>query len=265
MNDKFANFILAGILLWLIVTINKRTSWKRLNAWQIKLLMTFLMVLNHLEFGYGFISHNLQETFLLISRGVAPMFAYLAIGGILYSRNLKKYCLRLCIWATIVSAGNVLLGYILTNLSSDISTANQVYLTIRTNISITLACGVLCIALIIWGKDRKGIMKYLFFGLSTICFVIGFVVEWGTVLLPFMIVTYFLREKKEEKFLGYLVVEAITFLFRSEIYYLFVFPIIELYNGERGPNSRFNKYFFYIFYPLHLWFIAFINFVLLSK
>ena len=32
-------------------------------------------------------------------------------------------------------------------------------------------------------------------------------------------------------------------------------PILMLYNGKRGPNPRFNafmKWFFYVYYPLHL-------------
>ncbi|MCL2052147.1 MAG: TraX family protein [Lachnospiraceae bacterium] len=28
-----------------------------------------------------------------------------------------------------------------------------------------------------------------------------------------------------------------------------------LYNGERGSESALAKYFFYVFYPLHLWII----------
>ncbi|MBD5549290.1 MAG: hypothetical protein HDQ97_18205 [Lachnospiraceae bacterium] len=47
----------------------------------------------------------------------------------------------------------------------------------------------------------------------------------------------------------------------GEPFYFLVFPFILLYNGERGPKSNFNKYFFYIFYPVHLWIIAIINFI----
>lgn len=245
--------------------MSKTTSWNGLNAWQIKLFIALLMLLTHLQYGYGFLSDNLQVIFLLISRCVAPMFAYLAVEGIIYTRSLKKYCLRLCIWTAVVSLGNVLLGNLLAGLAWGISLDNQVYLTIRTNICITLAAGVLCIALIIWGKEKNGATRFFFFGLSILCFVIGFFVEWGVVLLPFMVVTYFLREKKEGKYLGYMAIEGIAFLFRSEIYYFLVFPLIALYNGKRGPNNKFNKYFFYVFYPFHLWIIAIMNFIILSQ
>lgn len=91
------------------------------------------------------------------------MFGYLAVEGILHTRSLKKNCLRLCTWAVAVAVGNELLEYILIGLASDITPANQVYLTIRTNITITLAAGVLCIALTIWAKEKKGIVKYSYF------------------------------------------------------------------------------------------------------
>ena len=39
-------------------------------------------------------------------------------------------------------------------------------------------------------------------------------------------------------------------------------PIIYAYNGERGKNIKFNKFmkwFFYIYYPLHLFIIGILN------
>ena len=37
-------------------------------------------------------------------------------------------------------------------------------------------------------------------------------------------------------------------------------PILKLYNGKVGLNNAFSKYFFYVFYPLHLWIIATITY-----
>ena len=39
-------------------------------------------------------------------------------------------------------------------------------------------------------------------------------------------------------------------------------PVIMMYNGQRGKNCRINaimKYFFYIYYPLHLFIIGWIQ------
>lgn len=244
--------------------MQKKSSIKKLNAWHIKLILIFLMVLNHLEFGYQFVSEDLDYIFLIISRGVAPMFGYLAVDGIIYTSNLKKYCMRLWTWTLIVMLGNSMIEKFLVSMAGNISKSDLIYLSIRTNICITLAAGVLCISAIIWGRDQKDYKKWLLFMLAAVCFVIGFVSEWGIVLLPFMLCTYFLRKNKSNQYTGYIFIEGLAFLFRSEIYYPLVFPLIALYNGERGPKNLFTKYFFYIFYPLHLWVIALINFIKLT-
>ena len=41
----------------------------------------------------------------------------------------------------------------------------------------TLAAGVLCIALIIWGKTRQDAIGILFYSGAVVCFVIGFIFE----------------------------------------------------------------------------------------
>lgn len=243
----------------------QNASWKKLNAWHLKLIMAILMALNHLEFVYGLIPPGLQVFFVIISRCVAPVFAYLLVEGILHTRSLGKYCLRLWVWAAIVWVGNELLGWVLTSLAPPLPPDEQLYLTVRTNVAITLAAGVLFVALIIWGKQKKGGLRYLFYVLSAASFVLGFISEWGIVLLPFIAVTYFLREKKGWKYFGYAIVELIAILFNSEIFYFLAFPFIALYNGKRGPANKFSKYLFYVFYPVHLWLIAIINFILLTQ
>lgn len=65
------------------------TSYKILNAWQLKLIMVCLMVLDHLHYIDGLLSPNLAHIFNIISRCVAPVFAYLAIEGIIHTKNLK--------------------------------------------------------------------------------------------------------------------------------------------------------------------------------
>lgn len=39
---------------------------------------------------------------------------------------------------------------------------------------------------------------------------------------------------------------------------------ILLYNGERGRNTTFTKYMFYIIYPVHLWILMILRFMIIS-
>ena len=41
-----------------------------------------------------------------------------------------------------------------------------------------------------------------------------------------------------------------------------VIPFMFLYNGEEGRKSSFNKWFFYAFYPIHLWVLMILSVVL---
>ena len=236
---------------------------KILNAWHLKLLMSILMALDHLRIIHNLISPEAANLFSVISRCAAPVFAYLAVEGIRHTRNIKKYCLRLSVLAGIVFLGNAVLNRIFKSFSETVPETEQKYLYISNNVIFTLAIGVLVIALIIHAENKG--KKAGFFFLAAVCGVIGMLWgEWGSVLLPFMVTVYIFREKRLFRFMGYAVTEVIALLLPfSEPLYFTAFPFIFLYNGKRGPNNRFTKYFFYVFYPLHIWVLAAINFILM--
>ena len=53
--------------------------------------------------------------------------------------------------------------------------------------------------------------------------------------------------------------ETLTMLaINSEFMFPLVIPFLAMYDGTRGPKTAFSKYFFYVFYPLHLWIIGLI-------
>lgn len=232
---------------------------KIMNAFQLKLLMVFLMVLNHICYIEHLVPDRLAFIFTIISRCVAPMFAYFAVEGIRKTRNLKKYCLRLSVLAGIVFIGNGILKAVFGNFTP------ERIRPLENNVIFTLALGVVAIALTRWGKEKQGIARNGFYALSAFCFLTGFFMgEWGSVLLPFMFIEYFFQNKKVIRFAGYLLIEVIAILLPfSEPYWFLVFPFILLYNGERGPKTKFSQYFFYVFYPVHLWVIAIATFLVL--
>ena len=232
-----------------------------LNGFQIKLLMAFLMLLDHLRFIHNFVSPETASFFTLISRCVAPMFGYLAVEGIRHTRDGKRYCLRLWVWAGIMFAGNTILNGVIRAYSQGVSSSEGIKLYLDDHIFFTLALAVLAIVLVQLGREKQGKGKWMYV-LSGVCFLVGFLCEWGTVLLPFMFIEYFFREKRAVRFLGYVLIEIIAILLPfGEPFYFLVFPFILLYNGKRGPKTNFTKYFFYVFYCVHLWVIYIINFV----
>jgi len=80
-------------------------------------------------------------------------------------------------------------------------------------------------------------------------------------------------------FLGYFILSALMFfatftryediettinmlMYNSDFLLICVIPFVLLYNGERGANTKFNKYLFYVFYPLHIWLLAIAQFII---
>lgn len=240
---------------------------KIFNGFQLKIFMLVLMTLDHIVFIPELFSSTWQLIIHSASRCVSVWFAYMAVEGILYTKNCVKYNLRLFISALIMGIGNTILNFLFMK--------NGIY--IYNNIFLTLSTGVFIIN--ISRLQLKGIYKYL-----KILFIIVFVflglllTEGGYVVIPFMLITYFFRNKEFVRNVLYLILSILVLIFsyvpygsiketilmlfyNSDWLFILVLPFIYFYNGERGKNSKFWKYFFYIYYPLHLWIIGFIRFL----
>ena len=230
---------------------------KGLNAFQLKLLMALLMVFDHLGKIPGLLSGEWEGIFHALTRCVAVWFAFAAVEGFRYTRSRLLYNLRLFFWAMIMFVGNTILNLLFQ------SKGIQIY----NNIFLTLACGVLALILFF------GISPIRFILGLVVCLLAGFVTEGGLPIIPFMLITYICREKKKLRNLLYGILAVILFCMSIQIYptwvttlsmmlynsdwlFITVLPFISLYNGERGSVTKWSKYFFYIFYPAHLWLIT---------
>lgn len=246
---------------------------------QIKCLLAILMVLDHLPIIKGMLPDGLCTVFNIISRGVAPAFAYFAVEGIIHTRSLKKYNLRLFLAALFMEIGNRALNfYFITHAVKGIDKSFLVWnharwffahsidrndgsFLITNNIFLTLFFLVFGVSLFIWSKEYRQTRKVAMRCLALISWTAAFLYcEWGVVLTPFLICTYFFRNNKVRLYVSYILIELIAIFFGSEVLYFLVFPVICLYNGQRGPRNRLSKLFFYIFYPFHLWVIFIINY-----
>jgi len=241
---------------------------RKFNAFQLKIFMAFLMVFDHLYYIKGFIPPLGVEVFHLLTRPVSVFFAYMAIEGFLFTRNRLKYNSRLFLWAGIMFLGNLLITTLFEEKGIHIS----------NNIFLTLAMGVL--ALNIWYYPiKKSSQAYI--AKISIKTILGILVtlsgmlltEGGLVVIPFMMISYGFRSKQNIRdllLLAYgIAIFALSFqfteswiftirmlMYNSDWFFISVIPFLYLYNGKRGPNNKFSKYFFYIFYPAHLWIIA---------
>ncbi|MGT2846452.1 TraX family protein [Streptococcus massiliensis] len=234
---------------------------KKYNAYQLKLAMAALMVLDHIYIIPGLVSPSWEGIFHALTRCVGVYFAYMAVEGFIHTRNLKAYLLRLFSWGMFMAGGNALLNLLYQS--------RQIHL--ENNIFLTLAMGVLMLTFFYrFSSLSKG--WYLVAGVLTLL-AGSFLTEGGIVILPFMLISYVCRERKILRNSLYLLLSAFLLimsytacpswqetlemlLYNSDFLFISVLLLLALYNGERGPKTSFSKYFFYVFYPAHLWLLA---------
>lgn len=183
-----------------------------------------------------------------IGRIAFPIFCFLLVEGFLRTKNLKKYILRMALFA------------LLTEVPFDLLfVADSVYWGYQ-NVMITLLIGLFTM----WGckivvEHVRNILEKTEKGkaweLPVIILIYGIYTAGGALvadlvqcdyggkgIVPIMIL-YFLRFYKPAQMIG----GACSFYW--ELPAPVAFLPIWLYNGERGMKM---KYFFYLFYPLHL-------------
>jgi|GEM_PF-71133 hypothetical protein len=256
-----------------------------LNVNQLKYLAAAFMVIDNAYFSFDTV---IPAWVHLITRFVAPLFAFLMVEGFFHTHDRRKYLLRLWLAAWIMEAGDFLSLAVL-------GKKYQIY----DNIFLTLAVAFTLIYLFESGKladeKRKKVLFYVLGGLllaagyyfSLIPVVIGnFAIglEGGMQLLSVVLIFYFFYGNRRKQITVFLIWNAMFLLLMGGIVlpgnysslkdwfddfcsssdglvFLFL-PFVFLYNGQKGRKSAFNQYFFYIFYPAHLWIIHLAAFLL---
>lgn len=197
-----------------------------------------------------------------LGRLAFPIFAFMLVEGYFHTSNLRKYVLRLLLFAVISE-----IPFNLMYSSSWIYPYHQ-------NVMWTLLLGIGCIYLNeLAGKKGKVWLRLLVaFGTITIGFLLGFLTMtdyYGVGVLT-ILVFYFFRERKwwnllaQVAVLYYLNVEILGGLYFEITLLGMTFQIVQqglallslipiwLYRGRRGYHSKWFQYLCYAFYPAHM-------------
>lgn len=214
---------------------------KGLNGNTLKVIAAVTMLLDHT----GMILFPRIEAFRLIGRIAFPLFAFFIAEGCRYTHNKRKYLGMILFLGLIFHAVFVL------------ATGQTLF-----NIFITFSFSIILIYLLqkVKKEVREGTWKnkilsgILLFGMLifTYLFTGCFEVDYGFfgIMLPVIVSLFDGLWKRKAAFLAgnLLLVAAIHTYFQS--FCLLAVPILFLYNGTRGKYKM--KYFFYVFYPVHL-------------
>lgn len=192
----------------------------------LKVIGIISMTFDH--FGKAFFPNI--ESFQIIGRLAFPLFAYCVMIGCLYTKDFRKYFLRLVIPACVYQLGYIIGGFIAPDVIYDVW---------LLNIFFTLGLGALAIRSI---EQRSWI---IFTGIVIIGSFIK--VDYGLYGIMLMPLFYVLRERRAVAIL----IVGLYLVATPGIQRYAVFSIGLIFM-KTNFNFKINKNFFYIYYPVHL-------------
>lgn len=212
-----------------------------MTSFILKLIALISMLFDHT----GYILFGKFTFANYVGRLAFPIFAFQITEGFKHTKDLKKYFLRLLIFAIISQIPYMLF---LNAIGSNIFTLN---------IFFTLILGLLVIT--IYEKCTNKLLCYLFAILCAIIAHFGHF-DYGWFGIATIFIFHLFKDKKIlmnfyfilvvfiNYFKNFVTTPRIEYLFIILFCYLSLIPI-NLYNGKKGKDL---KYLLYIFYPLHL-------------
>lgn len=224
-----------------------------MSAFILKIIAIIAMTMNHIAHVFG---NSMPDWLYYICMGVGgmtfPIMAYLMSEGYKYTRNVKKYALRLLLFALLALFPFFFtMGYML-------------------NVLFTFLLGLLGLYLYDHMKSRVG-----FVFVFILLVLLSLVCDWQLMGVPMILLYHTIKNKYARVIvpltitwgvMGLLVLSGLlSTLFMPDMamsmrevianaLYGFVgctatIPILLNYNGKKGPSM---KYLFYAYYPAHL-------------
>lgn len=213
-----------------------------------------------------------QEWLTCVGRIAFPIFAFMAVEGYFHTHNLKKYLLRMLIFAVI------------SEVPFDLMYGGTWFYLVHQNVIWTLMMGLVGIHLMETVRKKKSIFVYIL--VSAIVVILGgllgtlSMVDYYGIGVLTVFIFYFFRGRKWWCLLGQMLA---LYWVNVELLGGLMYPIrlfgmefelcqqglallallpIWLYRGRQGYHSKPFQYFCYAFYPIHMLVIVLVlNFI----
>ncbi len=237
---------------------------KKLNSNQLKLIAIIAMTIDHIaDLLYPGMPNNIVSNILhIIGRLTAPIMFFFICEGFHYTKNLKKYLTRLFIFS-IVSHFAYCFAFGINYIPfSSGNIFNQ------TSIMWTLFWSVVALYIVYGNTKLKEWQKWL---LIILLNIITFSSDWSSIGLMIILSMYEhrgnLNKQMTNMMFWTLIYSLVSFIFVNKVYgiiqlfVIIVYPLLKVYNGTTG-NNKFMKWFFYIYYPLHLIIIGILRLII---
>lgn len=246
------------------------TKSKILDSNQLKLIAIIAMTVDHIAWAMfdGYPSALLPLIMHIIGRLTCPIMCYFIAEGYHYTRNINKYTFRLFAFAFVSHFAYIFASNDFVDFKSFIPFYYGNFLN-QTSVMWSLAWGLVMLR-IADSKRIKSIYKVL---LVVLICIITLPSDWSCIAALCIMAIGTNRgdfRKQMSWMIFYVALYSLVYFFAIDKAYgilqmgvVLSIPVIAMYNGKREKNPKINKFmkwFFYIFYPLHLFVIGLINY-----
>ena len=217
------------------------SRYQRLDGTVLKLIACLSMVIDHL----GAVCFSGMMGFRIIGRLAFPIYCFLLVEGAVHTHDMKKYILRMGIFALI------------SEVPFDLAFYHRLVYTGHQNVFFTLGLGLLAIWFLehpIEQLDIPDVLYKLLVIIAAGLIAEFFNTDYGFTGIAVICIFYYLRGQPQLKY----PIAAILLAAMGGVEFYAVLALIPilLYNGQRGRQTKVMQYGFYIFYPAHLLLIA---------
>ena len=249
---------------------DKMQRYKILDSNTIKLIAILAMTIDHIAWAAfpGYPRDPLPVLMHIVGRLTCPIMCYFIAEGYYHTKDVGKYTFRLFVFALISHFPYLFASMDFVDWKSFIPFYYGNILN-QTSVMWSLAWGL--VMLRIADSDRiKG--EFLKAGLIILICLVSFPSDWSCVAALCVMAFGTNRSRFKTQMLWmvfYVAIYAAVYFFAIDPIYglmqmgvVLSIPIIRLYNGKRGKSPRLNrfmKWFFYLYYPLHLLLIGWIQ------
>lgn len=216
-----------------------------MNSTYLKLIALLTMIIDHV----GAIFFSFEPNFRIIGRIAFPIYCFLLVEGYFHTRDVKKYSIRLLIFALV---SEIPFDYAF---FGGINNTHQ-------NIFFTLFLGLMAVHAIEEYTVKKPLIS--FGGLLIAIFLSELLrTDYGVLGILYILTFYGIRKMEgiSKVILMFILISVLNVLLSGglQLYSILAIPFIVAYNGKPGVRNTLMKYGFYAAYPLHLLILYFLK------
>lgn len=209
-----------------------------MNVLILKTIALISMIIDH----YGAIFSPFEMDYRIIGRLAFPIYSFLLVEGYMHTKDIKKYIVRILIFAFI------------SEIPFDFAFYGGTYWP-HQNIFFTLAIGL--VAMHLFNKEQGFIStKNLTVTIGAATLAALFATDYNFIGIIYITAFFFTRNYKPLRrmlILGF-ILYVINTMGASSIqqYSLLALPILFFYNKKLGPKNKVLQLLYYAAYPAHL-------------